>query len=196
MQEGFSIIESAGRRLIRTVDLILNMSLLQTDSFELNLQSFDLFENVLRNKIREYTAEAKEKGLRFEVKKDVLDCSVFADESTVDQILDNLINNAVKFTHHGIVGIRLFNNKDKNLTVEIYDTGIGISKEYLSQLFKPFSQEETGYKRKFEGNGLGLALTKKFADLNNASIEVQSQKGYGTKFSLTFYRKSLTSVNK
>ncbi len=196
MQEGFSIIESAGRRLIRTVDLILNMSLLQTDSFELNLQSFDLFEKVLRNKINEYTPAAKEKGLRFEVKKDVLDCTVFADESTVDQILDNLINNAVKFTRRGIVGIRLFKDRNENLAVEIYDTGIGISKEYLSQLFKPFSQEETGYKRKFEGNGLGLALTKKFADLNNASIEVASQKGYGTKFSLTFYRKSFTPVNK
>ena len=186
MQDGFSIIESAGRRLIRTVDLILNMSLLQTDSFELSFQNFDLFEEVLHNKLKEYSVIAEEKGLRFELKKDVLECPVYADEATVDQIFDNLINNAVKFTRNGIVGVRIYNNDNKNLVVEIYDTGVGISKEYMFNIFKPFSQEETGYRRKYEGNGLGLALTKKFVELNHAAIEVKSRKGYGTKFLVIF----------
>ncbi|MGE5411700.1 MAG: ATP-binding protein, partial [Clostridiales bacterium] len=68
----------------------------------------------------------------------------------------------------------------------ISDSGIGISKEYLPYLFEPFSQEDSGYTRKFEGNGLGLALTKKYCELNNAEISVQSAKATGTVFSVTF----------
>ena len=70
--------------------------------------------------------------------------------------------------------------------VEIIDTGIGISDNYLKELFQPFSQEEQGYCRKFEGNGLGLALVKKYCEMNDADIEVESKKGVGTKFKVTF----------
>jgi len=97
-----------------------------------------------------------------------------------------LLNNDVKFTKNGTIGIRIINNEIKNIVVEIYDTGIGISQEYMSDLFKPFSQEEVGYKRKFEGNGLGLALTKKYCDLIKIKINVTSEKGNGTNVTLTF----------
>jgi ligand-binding sensor domain-containing protein/signal transduction histidine kinase len=186
MKEGFSIIDSASKRLIRTVDLILNMSLFQTNSIELSYHRFDLYEKVLKKIIQEYSSIAEEKGIKFEVIKDTDDCTIDSDNSIVDQIFDNLLNNAVKFTKQGTVGIHIFNNKSKQLTVEIYDTGIGISQEYMPNLFKPFSQEEGGYARRFEGNGLGLALTKKYCDLTNIIIDVYSKKGCGTKVTLKF----------
>ena len=186
MKEGFSIIDSASKRLIRTVDLILNMSLFQTNSIELSYHRFDLYEKVLKKIIQEYSSIAEEKGIKFEVIKDTDDCTIDSDNSIVDQIFDNLLNNAVKFTKQGTVGIHIFDNESRQLTVEIYDTGVGISQEYMPNLFKPFSQEEGGYARRFEGNGLGLALTKKYCDLTNIIIDVYSKKGCGTKVTLKF----------
>jgi signal transduction histidine kinase len=72
------------------------------------------------------------------------------------------------------------------IIVEIFDTGVGISEKYMPNLFKPFSQEEGGYARRFEGNGLGLALTKKYCDLTNMVIDINSKKGCGTKVTLKF----------
>ena len=72
------------------------------------------------------------------------------------------------------------------LCTDVKDSGIGISSEFLPTLFKPFSQEEQGYTRKFDGNGLGLALVKKYCDLNDAVIKVSSVKGEGTKFTVKF----------
>ena len=73
---------------------------------------------------------------------------------------------------------------DNLIKVEVEDTGIGMNKEFLPQLFSPFTQEESGYTRKFEGNGLGLALVKKYCDINQASIEVKSEKGKGSLFTV------------
>jgi signal transduction histidine kinase len=110
---------------------------------------------------------------------------VNADEYTITQIFDNLLGNAVKYTLEGEIEINVKRNK-RSIRIEISDTGIGISKEYLPNLFQPFTQEEQGYTRKFEGTGLGLALVKKYCDLNNAEIECESEKGKGTMFRITF----------
>jgi signal transduction histidine kinase/ligand-binding sensor domain-containing protein len=186
MINGFSIIDRASKRLIRTVDLILNMALLQTETFELNFQSFDLYNKIIEKKIREYSIWAEEKNLGFNTILETNDYLIYADETTVEQIFDNLFNNAVKFTKKGEVGIRIFRDELKGLVIEVFDTGVGISEEYLPNLFTPFSQEEGGYSRRFEGNGLGLALIKKYVELNKASIQVKSEKGKGSSFIITF----------
>jgi len=186
IKDGFSIIDTASKRLIRTVDLILNMSVLQTDSIELSFQQFDFYEKILAKKIQEYSIPAKAKGLNFTVIKKADNCAIYSDETIIDQIFDNLLNNAVKFTKQGEISINIFPDNFNHLVVEINDTGVGISEEYMSNLFKPFLQEESGYARRFEGNGLGLALTKKYCDLTNIEITVESKKGYGTKVTLKF----------
>ena len=68
----------------------------------------------------------------------------------------------------------------------VTDTGIGIANEYMDNIFEPFRQEEQGTTRKFDGNGLGLALVKKYCDLNNAELDVKSKKGKGTTVVVTF----------
>ncbi|WP_348265402.1 ATP-binding protein, partial [Salmonella enterica] len=72
------------------------------------------------------------------------------------------------------------------VAVDISDTGIGISEDYLPNLFTAFTQEEQGYSRKYQGNGVGLALVKKYSELNEAEVEVRSEKGKGTTFTVTF----------
>ncbi|MGE5457266.1 MAG: ATP-binding protein, partial [Methanococcaceae archaeon] len=86
----------------------------------------------------------------------------------------------------GEVEIVQYKNPQDKLCVKVKDTGIGISDEYLKQLFTPFSQEETGYTRRFEGNGLGLAIVKKYIELNNADIRIESKKGTGTEVTVSF----------
>jgi two-component system, sensor histidine kinase len=88
------------------------------------------------------------------------------------------------------VACRLYRATDASLCLEIRDTGIGISQEYLPRLFQPFSQEHSETARKFQGSGLGLALTRKYLELNGAELSVQSEKGKGTTFTIHFSRES------
>ncbi len=109
-----------------------------------------------------------------------------ADSYTVNQIFTQLIDNALKYTEKGNITINIKRNEKNNLIIEVADTGIGIADDYLSNLFEPFSQEEMGYSRKYEGNGIGLTLVKKYCDLNRAFIEVESIKDKGSTFRVIF----------
>lgn len=186
LQDGFKIVNMGGRRLIRTIDLLLNMSEVQTGSYETNITNVDLDKEILQGLIPEFKITANTKSLELVYSNKAADSVIKADNYTVTQIFVNLIDNAIKFTHNGRVEISLENRDSKELVVKISDTGIGISKEYLPNLFEPFSQEDTGYTRRFEGNGLGLALVKKYCELNNAEIMVKSCKGEGSTFSVIF----------
>ena len=182
----FESIDLASRRIIRTVDLILNMSELQTGIYKPLLSKVDIDSQVLKKLYNEYQRMAKQKGIDFIYKCEVKESEIISDEYCVIQIFANLIDNAIKYTKKGKVEVLLTKNKDGNIVVEVKDTGIGMSKEFLPKLFEPFTQEEQGYTRSFEGNGLGLALVKKYCDVNNASIEVESEKGVGTTFRVIF----------
>ncbi|MCK5086899.1 MAG: hybrid sensor histidine kinase/response regulator, partial [Melioribacteraceae bacterium] len=105
----------------------------------------------------------------------------------------NLLNNALKYTAKGKIELSL-KQSSKHGIVEVKDSGIGISDEYLPKLYAPFSQEEQGYSRKFEGNGLGLSLVKQYCDLNNAQIEVESKRGEGSTFRIKFPSKQYSSA--
>jgi signal transduction histidine kinase len=80
----------------------------------------------------------------------------------------------------------VFRNSSSKLVVEVEDTGIGISEEYLKKIFTPFTQEEMGYTRKFDGNGIGLSLVKNYCELNKAEVQVESEKGVGSVLRVIF----------
>jgi len=185
LKESFNVMEGAGRRIIRTIDLILNMSELQTASYEYKPKKLNLFSDIIDPVYLEYQHVAQKKNLDFKIVNQAPETMVNVDEYSVTQIFANIFDNALKYTEKGKIDVNL-KNENKKLCVEITDTGIGISQEYQKNLFKPFIQEEQGYTRKFEGNGLGLALVKKYCELNNVDISVVSQKGKGSSFILTF----------
>ena len=185
MNEYFSSMSNAGKRIIRTIDLILNMSEIQTESFKPIKRTINLCYEIFDNLIDEYKVLADEKGLKLTLNNTSGFCSVDADEYTLNQIFANLIDNAIKYTEKGEVNINIYNS-ESNLIICVCDTGIGISEEYLGQLFTPFSQEDNGYSRRFEGNGLGLSLVKKYCELNDADIKTESKKGFGTKVKVVF----------
>jgi len=182
----FKAIDNSGRRLIRTVDLILNMSEAQMGTYEPTWSNVDLIADVIENIQLEYISLAKRKGLEFNYKTEVEEAVVLGDHNSLNQIFVNLVDNAIKYTNEGKVEIIVDRDNDDNLRVNVADTGIGISEEFKKNLFEPFMQEERGYSRRFEGNGLGLALVKKYCDMNKAEIRIESEKGKGSSFIVTF----------
>jgi signal transduction histidine kinase len=185
IEEYFDVINSASLRITRTIDLILNMSEIHVGTYNPVFANFDL-NNIVDKINREFRLLAKQKDLDFSVIKRFESSFVFADEYSVHQIINNLLDNAIKFTEKGKVEIIVDKNKDGKTILLVSDTGIGISKEFLPNLFNPFSQEVQGYTKKYEGTGLGLALIKKYCELNDAQIEVSSKKGLGTTFTIIF----------
>jgi PAS domain S-box-containing protein len=181
-----SSLDSAGKRIIRTIDMILNMSELHTGSYQPRIKIFDIIETVLEPIMNEYKKSAELKGLQLYLKTDLRQAIVNLDEYSVSQIFVNLIDNAIKYTIAGEVIIIVEKDDQGCLIVSVKDTGIGIAKEYLPNLFEAFSQEDRGYTRAYDGNGLGLALVKRYCEINNITINVESDKGKGTTMKAVF----------
>lgn len=121
--------------------------------------------------------------LRLDIPKDIGD--IVADEKRTKQVVFNLLSNAIKFTPDGgMVGINA-HKMDKNVQITVWDTGIGIAKEDMDKLFRPFQQLESTLTKKVKGTGLGLNLSKKLVELQGGKIWVKSKLGKGSKFSFT-----------
>ena len=189
LKKGFDVIDEEGKRIMRTIELIINMSELQTGNYNFNAKEIDLNTDIIQKQFQNYQPVTKQKKIAFNIVNNIDNSKVLADEYSVNQIFYHLIDNAVKFTSTGKVEINLNKDPRNNVYVDVIDTGVGISEEYMKMLFTPFTKEEKGYTRNFEGNGLGLALVKKYCDLNNAEIKVTSQKGKGSIFRVTFLKK-------
>lgn len=179
-------INSGSRRLIRTIDLILNVAQLNTGKYKVDFDFFDLRKNVIDKISSEFKSTAKEKGLSVNIDDRIADTSIYGDLYSVTQIFTNLIDNAVKYTQQGSVNISFDQDEFGRIKVKVSDTGIGIEEKNLSKIFEPFFQEDSGYTRSHEGNGLGLTLVKEYCKLNNALITLESEKGKGSTFCVTF----------
>jgi PAS domain S-box-containing protein len=187
LKESFNSIERASQRLIRTIDLILNMSEIQSNNFKPTLLLLDLFD-IIKIQVTDFQTLAKMKNLELKCNCIAKNTKLMVDEFSINQVFMNLIDNAIKYTQQGSIEVILYEIDPDSICIDIKDTGIGISEEFFPNLFSPFSQEDAGYTRSFEGNGLGLALVKKYVELNNGQIKVKSTKGEGTVFTLIFNR--------
>lgn len=186
IDEYFKIIQLGSMRITRTIDSILNMSELQSGSYEPSFIEFNLCEEILKPLFVEFKLNASNKDLDFNL---ALECNNFkysGDLYTVTQLFANLFDNAIKYTQEGHVSVSASTKNNRNFMVTVTDSGIGMSADFLERIFEPFSQEEEGYTRKFEGTGLGLSLVKKYAEINKLRIDVQSEKNVGTTFSIIF----------
>jgi PAS domain S-box-containing protein len=179
----FEIINMSGKRLMRTVDMIMNFSRLQVGEFPVQYTDVNLAQ-VLETLTKEFKILAQEKSLNLIFENHCGEAILNLDEYCIMQAVYDLVDNAIKFTPEGYVKISLY-RKDDSVVIDIEDTGIGISEEYLSHLFEPFSQEDSGLSRTFEGVGLGLSIVKKLLDLIHAGITVESTKGHGTTFHIS-----------
>jgi PAS domain S-box-containing protein len=180
----FESIQRGGQRLMRTVEHILNISSIQVGTFEIRPEVLDVAARA-EKLVQDLQSIAQEKDLKLEFVHDATTALIYADRYCIDQALTNLIENAVKFTNKGGVTVRV-SRESPRICIEVMDTGIGMSADYLPKVFNVFSQEFTGYTRPFEGLGLGLALTKRYVEMNKGSVTVKSRKGQGTTFTMRF----------
>lgn len=191
------VIKKSSDNLLVLINDILDLSKIKAGKLRIEKIDFRLRET-LEHSINTFRCLIKEKGLtlRISVDLDVPD-SLTGDPHRLNQILNNLISNAIKFTVKGEINLEIKaiqqENKEVDLLFCVADTGIGIAKEKLKTIFETFSQAETETSRKFGGSGLGLSITKKLIELQKGSIDVSSTPGEGTTF--TFHIKYAIANN-
>ncbi|MBE9117884.1 response regulator [Lusitaniella coriacea LEGE 07157] len=188
-QQHLNIINRSGEHLQELIDDVLEMSKIEAGRVTFNPNSFDLYR--LLETVREILKlKALSKGLQL-----IVDCSpdvpqyLHTDERKLREVFINLLGNAIKFTESGGIALRVGVPSEKQkenpstvtLSIEVEDTGKGISPEEIDQLFTPFGQTEVGRNAQ-EGTGLGLAISRKFVQLMGGDISVSSVLGQGTIF--------------
>lgn len=172
--------------LLAIINDILDLSKIEAGKFELVNQPFSLLQSI-EEVYEQIEITAREKGIDFYIiNKTAWDYDTFhfGDANRLKQVLLNLCSNAIKFTEKGSVVITLSEKTNKTI-IEVSDSGIGISKERINNLFQRFEQAEKTTATKFGGTGLGLAISKKLVELMNGKIELDSEPGKGTTFTLS-----------
>lgn len=182
-----SLINKSGKRLLDTLNQILDLSTLEAGHFKPLLLETDISDSI-SNAVSLFSAEASIKNLSITFKKPESLIICKTDERVLRNILYNLLHNAVKFTESGGVEISLKEARSevKNwLEISVKDTGIGIDKPIQSFIFDEFRQASEGINRSFEGSGLGLSICKKYAALLGGGITVESELGKGSTFTVS-----------
>lgn len=172
--------QQSARHLLSLINDVLDISKIEAGQLKMNLESFNLSEVIYKViETNKPFADKKKLQLNVVIASDIDE--IVSDKLRVQQILLNLVNNAVKFTEVGSVSIECFKSNDK-VTIKVIDTGMGIEQDQMEILFKPFMQIDTGLTRKHEGTGLGLSICKKLLDMLNGSVEIESEIGKGSVF--------------
>lgn len=178
------LINSSGQRLHETLNLILNVSKLEAGKLELRMADVDIIP-LLQSCYNLFSSFAKKKNLeyRFSSVKDEIICRI--DPALFQNIINNLLNNAIKFTEQGSVSLNVKIKNDK-VHIQVGDTGIGIPESHQAMIWEEFRQSSEGISRSFEGTGLGLTIVKKYTEMLGGGISLISRVGKGSIFTLEF----------
>jgi len=185
------MISDSAEHLLALINDVLDISKIEAGQLKVEAGPVEV-RTVIEKAVRTVTPLAEGKNLALELEIDPEAGLVIADSRRVEQVLLNLLSNAIKFTDKGTVRVRC-TAEGAMVRISVTDTGIGIQKEYLERLFKPFTQIETGLSRKYEGTGLGLSISRRLVVLMGGEIMVESEPGRGSTFSFTLPRERSAS---
>ncbi|MBF7073641.1 response regulator [Glaciecola sp. MH2013] len=178
------IIHDSSLYLLALLNDILDLTKIEENKFQLEYAPQDL-NSLLSNINTMFSMQARVKGLSFSLDEDLPQpFIVIVDGLRLKQILINLLSNALKFTLNGHVALKVEMSKEQ-LIFHVEDTGIGISKEQVEQIFGSFTQGDASIRRRFGGSGLGLHLSNQLASLMEGEISVSSELGAGSTFTFT-----------
>ncbi|HEX7555869.1 MAG TPA: ATP-binding protein, partial [Leptolinea sp.] len=180
-EKQLKMVQGSAHHLLELINDVLDISKIEADQIVISTEEFDVAESI-RKSVEKIKPLADKKGLSLITEINPRNILITSDRRRVEQILINLLNNAVKFTDHGQVRLECRLEND-NLLISIHDTGIGIKPEDLQTLFKPFRQIDTGLTRQYEGTGLGLSICKRLIEILGGDIQVVSEPGVGSTFS-------------
>lgn len=189
-KEYLNMVKTSSRHLLDIVNDILDISKIEAGKFKLDLESFNLEEKI-KKLIKNFSILAEEKFIEvmYFIDPRLSDIDIISDPLRLNQILMNLLSNALKFTEKGtiILCAKRIQAPDGIIRAQfsVSDTGIGIPEDKMDKLFKNFSQVDDSYTKKYGGTGLGLAISKQIVNMMNGSIWVNSTKGQGSCFYFT-----------
>ncbi|ABK45446.1 Hpt sensor hybrid histidine kinase [Magnetococcus marinus MC-1] len=182
-------IHRSGRTLLRVINDILDLSRIQAGRMPLEVTAFKL-RACLEDVQALFKDQARRKGLSFSINcQEELPQRLLGDATRLNQILFNLVGNALKFTERGFVRVSVqaeqVREADLLLRIQVEDSGIGISDEYKNRLFEIFSQQDSSISRRYGGSGLGLVITRKLAQIMGGKLGFSSRSGAGSTFWVT-----------
>lgn len=188
------MIEQSSQLLLSIINNVLDMARVESGKMELD-ENYEVIGNISQLVCSAFAAEASRKNIEFNIIVNVEHKHIIVDSTKMQEILSNLISNAIKYTSAGgkvtIDTKELPYDKEGYVLIQtkVTDTGIGMSEEFLPSLFELFTRERNTTLSKIPGTGLGMAIVKNFVDLMNGSIEVESELGKGSTFTITIPHK-------
>jgi CheY-like chemotaxis protein/two-component sensor histidine kinase len=186
-----NMIIQSGKRLIEIVNNVLDISKIQTGQVKIEKKSI-VINSLLEELLAFFNPIANIKGIKLKMHQtENTSLMIYTDESKLNQILTNLINNALKFTYSGSIEFG-FEIKDNFLKFYVKDTGIGLAFELFDRIFERFTQAENTLSRNYEGAGLGLAICKGLVELLGGRIWIESELKKGTTFFFTIPNSIIT----
>jgi two-component system phosphate regulon sensor histidine kinase PhoR len=182
-QEFIRIVKHHTERLEKIVEDLITLAQLEKENPDIEMKNVNLVK-VAKDVVMLFEKKAKEKGIEITLKYDEIP-EIKGDQFRLEQMLINLVDNAVRFTEQGSIKISLSYEKEKSMVkIEVSDTGIGIEKFHIPKIFERFYVVDKARSRKTGGTGLGLSIVKHIVLLHNGTIEVQSSSGKGTTFTI------------
>ena len=188
------MIEQSSQLLLSIINNVLDMARVESGKMELD-ENYEVIGNISQLVCSAFAAEASRKNIELNIIVNVEHKHIIVDSTKMQEILSNLISNAIKYTSAGgkvtIDTKELPYDKEGYVLIQtkVSDTGIGMSEEFLPSLFELFTRERNTTLSKIPGTGLGMAIVKNFVDLMNGSIEVESELGKGSTFTITIPHK-------
>jgi signal transduction histidine kinase len=203
--EQFELLSYSSKHMLHLVNDLLDFSKIDSGKIELATRHFN-FQKFVENTYNSFAAQFEQKNLFFKLLHNDLnlDFYITSDDIRLSQILNNLLSNALKFTHTGGVTLGInttvLPNKKIQIKFDIIDTGIGIKKERLNYIFESFVQADLNTTRKYGGTGLGLSISKKLVEVFGSSLFVESEPNKGSHFYFTAVfntvERDIASLNK
>ncbi|NNF58049.1 MAG: response regulator [Rhodothermaceae bacterium] len=185
-REFVGLIEQSGRRLLDTLNSVLELARLEADCSDPDLETVDVAAEA-EQVVHLLMPLAKRKGLALTCNSADTPLHASLDRAGFGRILTNLIGNAIKFTEEGSIRVDVA-SAGADVVVTVRDTGVGIEPSFLPYLFDEFRQESSGHARSHEGSGLGLSITRRLVELHGGNITVESKRPGGTTFTVAFPR--------
>jgi PAS domain S-box-containing protein len=190
-KEYLESVRNSGQALLALISDLLDFSRMERENVEVEDQPFDL-RSCIEEALDLVAGEASKKNLdlAYSIDKDMPE-AVTGDPARLRQVLVNLLGNAVKYTDEGEAVLSVLSSGQDEILFEIRDTGIGIPEEKINILFRPFSRVDESFSSRYEGPGLGLAISKKLVEMMGGRIWVESAQGQGSTFSFTIKAKAV-----
>ena len=187
-------LQQSGNLLLSIINNVLDMARIESGRMELD-ENYGRIEDIQQSLFEIFEDEAKRKNITYNFRMNVEHGHVLTDITKVEEIFVNILSNAIKYTPDGgsvIVNVDELPCDEPDYMIvrtRVSDTGIGMSEEYLTKIFEAFTREQNTTKSKIAGTGLGMSIVKKYVDLLGGTIEVESELGKGSTFTVTLKHK-------